>query len=31
MGYKEEIEKLNKKLKELESPELIEKQHQKGS
>ena len=30
MGYKEEIEKLNKKLKELESPELIEKQHQKG-
>jgi len=30
MAFKEEIEKLNKKLKELESPELIEKQHQKG-
>ena len=30
MAFKEEIEKLNKKLKELESPELAEKQHQKG-
>jgi len=30
MKLEEEIEKLNKKLKELESPELIEKQHQKG-
>ena len=28
--FEKEIEKLNKKLKELESPELIEKQHQKG-
>jgi len=30
MGYKEEIEKLNKKLTDLEKPELIEKQHQRG-
>jgi len=30
MNFEKEIEKLNKKLKELESPELIEKQHQKG-
>jgi len=30
MKFEKEIEKLNKKLKELESPELIEKQHQKG-
>jgi len=28
--FEEEIEKLNKKKKELESPELVEKQHQKG-
>jgi len=28
--FDKEIEKLNKKLKELESPELVEKQHQKG-
>jgi len=30
MNFEKEIEKLNKKLKELESHELIEKQHQKG-
>jgi len=30
MDYKKEIEKLNSKRAELESPELIEKQHQKG-
>jgi len=30
MAFEKEIEKLNKKLKELESSELIEKQHQKG-
>lgn len=30
MAFEKEIEKLNKKLKELESPELIEKQHQRG-
>ena len=28
--FKKEIEKLNKKREELESPELVEKQHQKG-
>jgi acetyl-CoA carboxylase carboxyltransferase component len=28
--FEKEIEKLNKKLEELESPELVEKQHQKG-
>lgn len=28
--FEKEIEKLNKKIKELESPELIEKQHQQG-
>jgi len=30
MALEREIEKLNKKLKELEPPELIEKQHQRG-
>jgi acetyl-CoA carboxylase carboxyltransferase component len=30
MAFKKEIEKLNKKMKDLENPELIEKQHQKG-
>ncbi len=30
MAFEKEIEKLNKKLKELENPELAEKQHQKG-
>jgi len=30
MSYKKEIEKLNGKWQELENPELIEKQHQKG-
>ncbi len=30
MNFEKEIEKLNKKLAELENPELIEKQHQKG-
>ena len=30
MAFEKEIEKLNKKREELESPELIEKQHQKG-
>ena len=30
MAFEKEIEKLNKKMKELESPELIEKQHQRG-
>jgi acetyl-CoA carboxylase carboxyltransferase component len=30
MSFEKEIEKLNKKREELESPELIEKQHQKG-
>jgi len=30
MAFEKEIEKLNKKLKELEKPELAEKQHQKG-
>lgn len=30
MRFKKEIEKLNKKLKNLESSELIEKQHQRG-
>ncbi len=30
MAFEKEIEKLNKKRKELESPELTEKQHQKG-
>jgi len=30
MKFEKEIEKLKKKLEELESPELIEKQHQKG-
>ncbi len=30
MTFEKEIEKLNKKLKALENPELIEKQHQKG-
>lgn len=28
--FEKEIEKLNKKIKELDSPELIEKQHQQG-
>jgi len=30
MAFEKDIEKLNKKIKELESPELIEKQHQRG-
>ena len=30
MSFNKEIEKLNKKRQELENPELIEKQHQKG-
>jgi acetyl-CoA carboxylase carboxyltransferase component len=30
MAFEKEIEKLNKKLKGLENPEFIEKQHQKG-
>ncbi len=30
MAFEKEIEKLNKKLKELSSPEMVEKQHQKG-
>jgi len=30
MDFKEKIKKLEKKLKELEKPDLIEKQHQKG-
>lgn len=30
MGFEKEIEKLNKKLKELEKSELVERQHQKG-
>jgi acetyl-CoA carboxylase carboxyltransferase component len=30
MAFEKEIEKLNKKLKELEKPEFVEKQHQKG-
>jgi len=30
MAFEKEIEKLNKKIKELESLELIEKQHQRG-
>ena len=30
MAFEKEIEKLNKKWQELESPELVEKQHQKG-
>ncbi len=30
MAFEKEIEKLNSKLKELETPELAEKQHQKG-
>lgn len=30
MAFEKEIEKLNKKMKELETPELIEKQHQRG-
>lgn len=30
MFFEEEIKKLNKELKELDSPELTEKQHQKG-
>jgi len=30
MAFEKEIEKLNKKLKDLESSELIEKQHQRG-
>jgi acetyl-CoA carboxylase carboxyltransferase component len=30
MALEKEIEKLNKKLKELEKPEFVEKQHQKG-
>ena len=30
MSRKEDIEKLNEKWKELEKPELVEKQHQKG-
>lgn len=30
MPFEKEIEKLNKKLEELERPEFIEKQHQKG-
>ena len=29
--FEKEIEKLNKKWQELESPELVEKQHQKGN
>ncbi len=30
MSYKKDIEKLNARREELESPELVEKQHQKG-
>lgn len=30
MNFEKEIKKLNEKLKELESPEFVEKQHQKG-
>ena len=30
MAFEKEIKKLNKKLKGLENPELVEKQHQKG-
>ena len=30
MAFRKEIKKLNKKMKNLENPELIEKQHQKG-
>jgi len=30
MAFEKEIEKLNKKWEELENPELVEKQHQKG-
>jgi len=30
MAFEKEIEKLNKKLTDLEKPELVEKQHQKG-
>lgn len=30
MPFEKEIEKLNKKLEELEAPEFTEKQHQKG-
>ena len=30
MSFEKEIEKLNKRKKELENPELIEKQHQRG-
>jgi len=30
MAFEKEREKLNKKIKDLENPELIEKQHQKG-
>lgn len=30
MAFEKEIEKLKSKLEELESPELIEKQHKKG-
>lgn len=30
MAFEKEIEKLNKKWQELETPELVEKQHQKG-
>ena len=30
MAFEKEIKKLNKKMKSLENPELIEKQHQKG-
>jgi len=30
MAFEKEVEKLNKKLKELEKPEFVEKQHQKG-
>jgi len=30
MKFEKEIEDLNKKVRELESPELVEKQHQKG-
>ena len=30
MAFEKEIKKLNKKMKNLENPELVEKQHQKG-
>jgi len=30
MAFEKEIEKLNKKLTDLEKPELVEKQHQRG-